>query len=206
MKVIGIYRKCDFLTLLGGVFALTGIIFCVNSKTLFAVFCLLFSSFCDGFDGVLARKGKNTIEESTYGVELDSLCDVISFGVLPMMIVLSLVPFNFYTCVASVFFGLCGVIRLAYFNMLAITKKSDGKSFIGFPLIISAIIFPFAFFMLELFDLNIGYIIYPILLVICGILFIIPVKIKKPDTKKKILFSIIGIIILGVLSYLLLSK
>ena len=79
---------------------------------------------------------------------------------------------------------------------------SDGKSFIGFPTILGAFIVPIAFFALEIFKLDIGNIVYPIILTVCGILFVVPVKLKKPTTKQKIISSLIGIAIAGILSYI----
>ena len=202
MKIIGVYRKCDFVTLAGASAALSGIILSLNGLSYYAILCLVVASICDGFDGAVARKNKCLDYESVYGTELDSLCDVISFGILPMVIVQGLTNWNIYTSIVSVIFCICGIIRLAYFNMLAITKKSDGKSFLGFPIPLSSIILPLAFFILKVFKLDIGDIVYPIVLFVCGMLFVIPVKLRKPTTKEKVIFSIIGIIILGIFSYL----
>ena len=201
MKVIGVYRKCDFVTLLGGASALTGIILSMHGYNYYAILCLILSSVCDGFDGVVARKIKSKDYQTVYGVELDTICDVISFGVLPMVIVQSLTSWNIYTSIVSVFFCLCGIIRLAYFNMLAITKKSDGKTFIGFPIIISAFIIPAVFFVFEIFKIDIGNIVYPIILFVCGVLFIVPVKLKKITTNQKVIYSLLGVLLVAILSY-----
>ena len=202
MKIIGIYRKCDLVTLTGAAFAVSGIILSINGLSYFAIICLISALLCDGFDGVIARKSNSLDYETAYGVELDSICDVISFGVLPVVIVQNLTDWNIYTSIISVIFCLCGIIRLAYFNMLATTKKSDGKSFIGFPIVISACALPLAFFILTIFKLNIGNIVYPIVLLICGILYVVPIKLRKLSAKERIILTIIGIIFIGILSYL----
>ena len=202
MKIIGVYRKCDLVTMLGAVFSISGIILSMNGYSFYAIVGLILAGICDGYDGVIARKLKSTEAETAYGVELDTVCDIISFGILPMIIVQNLTSWNIYTSIISVIFCLGGIIRLAYFNMLAITKQSDGKSFIGFPIPISAIILPLVFFIVELFNLNIGNILYSLTLLICGILYVVPIKLGKPDTKKKTVFIIIGIILFAILSYL----
>lgn len=194
MKFIGVYRKCDFVTMAGTCFAVTGLIFAFNLKTTFAVFCLIMAAICDAFDGVVARRFKSLKEQEIYGVELDSLSDAISFGVLPMMIVLNLTVHNFLTYIISVFFVLCGVIRLAYFNMLTTTRKSNGKEFIGLPITASAIIIPLVYFISYFFKFKHSIIVFPVTLLITGILFISPFKLKKPTGREKAALSIIGII------------
>jgi CDP-diacylglycerol--serine O-phosphatidyltransferase len=194
MKVIGVYRKCDFVTMLGTCFAISGIIFTYNNKTTFAVFCLIMAAICDAFDGVVARRFRSLKEQEIYGVELDSLSDAISFGVLPMMIVLNLTIHNIITYTISIFFVLCGVIRLAYFNMLTTTKRGSKKEFIGVPITASAIIIPAVYFITGLLKSGYKEIIFPTTLLITGILFITPIKLKKPTGREKVILSVFGII------------
>ena len=132
LKPIGVYRKCDWVTMTGTASAIFGIILASNGKTMYAIFALIFSAICDAFDGVVARKFKSLKDYEVYGIELDSLNDAIAFGVLPMMIVKNMSYNNIYTTIISIFFCITGVIRLAYFNMLSTTKKSNGKEFIDF--------------------------------------------------------------------------
>lgn len=194
MKVIGVYRKCDFVTMLGTCFAISGIICTFNSKTTYAVFCLIFAAICDAFDGVVARRFFSLKEQQLYGVELDSLSDAISFGVLPMLISLNLSTQNVWTYSISIFFVLCGVIRLAYFNMLAATKKGKHDEFLGVPITASAIVVPAIYFITFLIGKEFRYIIFPITLLILGLSYIIPIKLKKPTAREKIMLSILGII------------
>lgn len=194
MKVIGVYRKCDYVTMLGTCFAVTGIIFAFNIKTTLAIFCLILAAICDAFDGVVARRFKSLKDYEVYGVELDSLSDAISFGVLPMMITLNLTVHNIYTYSICIFFVLCGVIRLAYFNMLSITKRSSGKEFIGLPITASAIIIPSVYFLSFLFDAKYKIYTFPITLLITGMLYIFPFKLKKLTNREKVMLSFLGIV------------
>lgn len=193
-KVIGVYRKCDFVTMSGTCFAISGIICAYNYHTTLAVFCLILAAICDAFDGVVARKFFSHKDEQIYGVELDSLSDAISFGVLPMLITLNLTVQNIYTYLISIFFVLCGVIRLAYFNMLSATKKGSHNEFLGVPITASAIVVPAIYFITFLVGKEYRYIIFPVTLLIMGLLYIIPFKLKKPTAREKIMLSIMGII------------
>lgn len=194
MKFIGVYRKCDWVTMTGTSFAILGIICAYNSRTTYAIFCLILAAICDAFDGVVARKFRSLKEQEIYGIELDSLSDVISFGVLPMIITLNIAHNNILTYIACVFFCVCGVIRLAYFNMLTTTKKKVKNEFIGIPITASAIVVPLIYFVTFLISKKYNYIIFPILLIIMGILYITPIKLKKPTSREKAILSFLGIL------------
>lgn len=198
LKPIGIYRKCDWVTMTGTSSAILGIILASEGKTMYAVFCLIFSAICDAFDGVVARRFKSLKDYEVYGVELDSLSDAIAFGVLPMMIVRNLSVHNIYTILVSIFFCLTGVIRLAYFNMLSTTRRSDGKQFIGLPITCSAIIIPLVYFITFIIGKEYREIIFPITLLVTGILYISPFKLKKLSTREKVVLSIMGLLVIAI--------
>lgn len=198
LKPIGIYRKCDWVTMTGTSSAILGIILASEGKTMYAVFCLIFSAICDAFDGVVARRFKSLKDYEVYGVELDSLSDAIAFGVLPMMIVRNLSVHNIYTLLVSIFFCLTGVIRLAYFNMLSTTRRSDGKQFIGLPITCSAIIIPLVYFITFIIGKEYREIIFPITLLVTGILYISPFKLKKLSTREKVVLSIMGLLVIAI--------
>jgi CDP-diacylglycerol--serine O-phosphatidyltransferase len=96
--------------------------------------CLFFAAFFDAFDGRIARL---TRTQSDFGVQMDSLADVISFGVAPAIVVYNwaLAPLGLPGLVASFGFCACGAIRLARFNVLA-ARGGGGSSkyFIGLPI------------------------------------------------------------------------
>ena len=197
MKVVGIYRKCDLVTLLGLIFSITGIVFAYLDNVMFAMIALILAAICDAFDGVVARKHKYTDKQKTYGTELDSLADVVSFAILPMLIVISLSKSYIYTYIASGIYVVCSVIRLAYFNTLSITKEDNPKEFIGFPVPTIVFILPILYFVLTTIKVNIDYIIYPSLLIVMSLLYILPFKIKKFTTREKIFISVLGILVIG---------
>jgi CDP-diacylglycerol--serine O-phosphatidyltransferase len=83
-----------------------------------AAWAILLASVFDTLDGRVARLTNTT---SRFGVEYDSLCDLVSFGVAPSLLVYyaALKPFGRLGIAASVTFALCGALRLARFNVLA---------------------------------------------------------------------------------------
>lgn len=92
---------------------------------------ILLAAFMDRFDGKLARK---LDVESELGKELDSLCDLISFGVAPAILIWSyqLAAIGFIGTVIIILFALCGAYRLAKFNIV----EFDGV-YMGVPITIS---------------------------------------------------------------------
>ena len=191
-KFIGFYRLCDLLTMTGTVFAVTGIFLSLNGECLAAVFCLIFSGICDAFDGKLASMHKSTKLQKSYGIELDSLSDMVSFGVLPIIIAACTHPCGVLTYIAFIFYAICGLIRLAYYNALAINNPKENDHFIGVPITAVAIFFPIIWLLsyyIEWIQFN-----FTLFFLILGFLFIIPIKIQKLSIKEKSLLSIIGVI------------
>jgi CDP-diacylglycerol---serine O-phosphatidyltransferase len=101
-----------------------------------AAVLLLFAMLFDLLDGRVARL---TRTQSSFGLQLDSLADVISFGVAPALLVYK-TALNRYPVaglLAAFFFVACGVIRLARFNVLAIAagdKNKPGRNTVGLPI------------------------------------------------------------------------
>ncbi|MBI5546559.1 MAG: CDP-diacylglycerol--serine O-phosphatidyltransferase [Deltaproteobacteria bacterium] len=103
-----------------------------------AALAIFFAIFFDGFDGRVARL---TRTQSDFGVELDSLADVISFGVAPALLVYkwALSPLGFAGLVISFAFATCGALRLARFNVMAQRKvPGSSKFFTGLPIPLAA--------------------------------------------------------------------
>ena len=82
--MIGFYDYTVLLTYMGFISGMTGIVLAINGQIFPAIICLMFSGLCDMFDGRVARtKKRRTTEERHFGIQLDSLSDLVCFGVLP---------------------------------------------------------------------------------------------------------------------------
>ncbi|HUJ29102.1 MAG TPA: CDP-diacylglycerol--serine O-phosphatidyltransferase [Myxococcales bacterium] len=102
-----------------------------------AAVAIFFGSFFDAFDGRVARL---TRTQSEFGVELDSLADVISFGVAPAILVYkwALAGMGIAGIVISSIYAACGAIRLARFNVLAHAESGTQRYFVGLPIPLAA--------------------------------------------------------------------
>ena len=96
-----------------------------------AAVMIIIAFFCDGLDGRIARASRTS---SQFGVEYDSLSDVVAFGVAPAMLVFSwaLKPIGSLGIAVGGLFVLCGALRLARFNVQ--TATADKSRFVGLPI------------------------------------------------------------------------
>ena len=172
-----------------------------------AFLCLLLSGICDLFDGKVARhKTDRTDQEKVFGIQIDSLADLVCFGVLPAVIGYSY-GFNYGLGLASaLLIVLCGLIRLGYFNVMEEerqrTTAENRKEYQGLPITTSAIILPLIYMGRH----NIPKAAYPYVfqgfMVLLALLFVLNIKVKKISAKSIIImFTIAAIIILGLMKF-----
>ena len=217
--MIGIYDYTVILTYMSTLSAIFGMGLVITGHPLWATFCLLFCGLCDMFDGKVARTKKNRSEtDRAFGIQIDSLSDVVAFGVLPAVMVLFLCQGCWYAYVISPLYVLAGVIRLAYFNVTEeMRQKStdDGlKSYFGLPITSAAMIFPVFFCAMAVYCVCVNGSIDPYrymfntsvpgmilcgLTALTGLCFVLPFRIRKPRSKELLLFLVLGILIAAVL-------
>jgi CDP-diacylglycerol--serine O-phosphatidyltransferase len=137
----------DFITLANAGFGMAAIFLCLNHVTdsripyFWAVFILLpLALVCDVLDGFVAHRLKR---QSLLGADLDSLADIVSFGVAPVILGFALGLQGMWDALVLIFFVCCGISRLARFNATA-EALSDGtgkvKYYEGTPIPTSIII------------------------------------------------------------------
>ena len=118
----------NMLTLIGVCIGLTSIRFALDGKFEIAIIAIIFAALIDGLDGRIARLIKGT---SRVGKELDSLTDMISFGVAPAFIMYfwklnTLERFGWLLCLIYV---ICVALRLARFNINSSQEASWKDNF-----------------------------------------------------------------------------
>ena len=216
-KLIGVYDYTVILTYLSLISASCGIIISLEGKghpyigTFFLLACGLF----DAFDGMVARTKKDRTElEKRFGVQIDSLSDLVAFGVLPMCIGSAMIrtsptvhamfyPDHFtsgmvvhWICKAlMILYVLAAMIRLAYFNvteeMRMETEGGKRKFYEGLPVTAAAIIFPSIMMFQYVLPMDITLIYFPVILIV-AILFVAPFKIPKPGVRGILIMVGIG--------------
>lgn len=223
--MIGFYDYTVILTYLSLLSAGIGIVVSLSGQghPFIGIYFLMFCGLCDTFDGRVARRKKDRTEiEKKFGVQIDSLSDLVAFGVLPACIgaamfwrspmISTLISkdtgFWLRTIARVGLFGvlvlyiLAALIRLAYFNVLEEERQAKGDTsrlvYTGLPVTSASLIFPAIGFLQFLTRIDIT-IIYFIMTIVTGVLFISKIKIKKPTSKG--IYILIGA---GALEFILL--
>lgn len=144
--MIGEYGKFVYLTYFGTFLALSAIYLTLQHQFTEAMMCFIGSGICDLFDGQVARSFKRTEFQKGYGIEIDSLCDMVSFAALPAVLLMTLAQaeaLDYLGLIVASFYVIAAVSRLAYFNTQAkSTTATHQTHFIGVPVTYSALVFP----------------------------------------------------------------
>lgn len=147
--MVGYYNYTIWMTCLGMASALMGITFSLEGQSTCAVACLMFAGFCDSVDGMIARTKKDrTLEERSFGIQLDSLCDIVNFGVFPAVLCYTLGVRGIVGKIVLVLYCGCGIIRLAWFNMLEECRtgeKDEKRYYHGLPITFMSAILPLVY-------------------------------------------------------------
>ena len=189
MNFIGFYNYTVILTYLSLVSSLMGMVCAYRGEFGLAVGCLAVSGICDMFDGIVARTKKDrTADEKNFGIQLDSLCDIVCFGVFPAVILYFWGVRQAHGLAVLVFYVLCALIRLAFFNVLEtkrqMVESGISKGYRGLPVTTAAVIFPLVFLIDAMLPRGIVLAVYYFLPLVVGFLFILDFHVPKIDFVK----------------------
>ena len=189
MRFIGFYDYTVILTYLSVISAVTGMVFAHKGAFGAAMLCLFVSGFCDAFDGTVARTKKNrTEDEKAFGIQLDSLCDVVSFGAAPAFACYCMGVDSAVGVVILCAYVICAVIRLAFFNVQEAKRQQvesgSNKYYRGLPVTTSAMIFPLFYLLRAVLPGKVFVVVLHILMAVTAFLFILDFRVKKPDLGK----------------------
>lgn len=186
--MIGFYNYTVILTYMSLISAIVGMTFATSGHFKLAMVCLALSGFFDMFDGKVARRKKDrTDNEKLFGIQLDSLVDVVAFGAFPAVFCYCMGLRGTLGMLAIGFYCICGVIRLAYFNVVEtnnfFSEEEHEKVYHGLPITSISIILPLFFLLNPLVTGKMFYILLTAMLFGVGTLFVIDFKMKKPSNK-----------------------
>ena len=184
--MIGFYDYTVVLTYVSLMVSLFGMTLASNGHYKMAIVCLAISGLCDMFDGKIARTKKNRTEEAKkFGIQIDSLCDVVCFGAFPIVICYSMGIRDVLGVAILLLYGVAGVIRLAFFNVMEEIRQNqtteNRKYYQGLPITSSSVALPLMYVIRPLFSDDIFLILVRIMMLLIGVLFITDFKFKKPS-------------------------
>ena len=207
--MIGFYDYTVITSFLGIISAVIGMTEACNGKFLIAIICLAFSGMCDTLDGKIARTKKNrTDDEKAFGIQLDSLCDVVCFGVFPVVIAYNMGMNKPLGIAVLSMFLVCGVIRLAYFNVMeekrVVQSPESKKVYHGVPITTISVSLSLMYVVGILIPPTAFMIVLHALFILQAILYIVNIKIPKPNMW--IIFAIVLVVIILLVVILVLAK
>ena len=181
--MLGIYNYTVILTYLGMLVSFTGLTFAVQGNLRAALTCLMISGVCDMLDGKIASTMERTAREKRFGIQIDSLSDLVCFGVLPAAITWQLSDGHASGFYISALYLLCALIRLAWFNVDEEERQgeSDGarEVYLGLPVTMAALFLPAVLGIGRALGLPLGRLAAGLLLLM-GAAFLTPFRLKKP--------------------------
>ncbi|MBR6402697.1 MAG: CDP-alcohol phosphatidyltransferase family protein [Eubacterium sp.] len=218
--MIGVYNYTVILTYLSLISGVLGIIISVTGvgHPEIGIFFLMVSGILDTFDGRVARTKKDRTDfEKNFGIQIDSLADLVCFGILPVSIGLAQLRIKgIFTevvrrrdyegrfsvlvllLVIALFYILAALIRLAFFNATCDMRDEEMKRtgvtyYIGLPVTASALVFPLVMVLhfYSRWDLTIFYF---IIMLVMAIAFVLNVKVRKPGKIGVAVIIAIGIV------------
>ena len=195
--MIGVYDYTVIATYLSLLLGLAGIYSAAQNAPLAAMLYLMLAGLLDAFDGRIARtKANRTDAEKRFGIQIDSLNDLVCFGVLPAAIGWSMDCDRLWFLATMSFFVLCALIRLAYFNVTEEERQNQMSEhrayYLGVPVTASALAAPLFYLAAQYFRLNCAAVYAPGLFLL-GVLYITPLRVKKPHLGGILLLAALGL-------------
>lgn len=218
--MLGYYDYTVVLTYLSLISAGAGIFICLsdNGHPYLGVFFLLFCGLCDAFDGKVARtKPDRTRSQQHFGVQIDSLSDLVAFGVLPACIGIAMMRVSpmfrrileryhfewqrrlFVAGLGAilVMYMLATMIRLAYFNVAEVerqkTEKGVRKFYTGLPVTSASLIFPLVMLLQYVIPADVTPM-YFATAAFTGFAFLSKIQVKKPGFRGIMIMVGIGLV------------
>ena len=197
--LIGYYAYWVFLTYMSILAAGLGIYFAYGGNLRNAILCMIASGICDTFDGRVASTAKRNERQLNFGMQIDAMADLISFGVLPAAIGHAAAKeagsFGWVNAVIAAVFVLSALVRLSYFNAVEMEMHhTQGKRtyFEGLPTTSVAVLVPVSYAFMNIIEKPFLPF-YNILLVVIAIFFVVRIRIPKPSMRAQIIMCIVGI-------------
>lgn len=189
---------CSLLGLLCAVF---GIYFAIGENFMAAIISILWAVVFDWYDGIIARKMKGrTKEQGLFGSQLDSMIDIVSFGVFPAILLLSYSHYNIWFLPGAFIIIASSAIRLSYFNIYGLI---DAQTYRGLSLDNNALILAFVFLFESFFEHAVFSILIYIVLMLLAALHLSAIRTHKFSAKWAPILIIYVLILSSIFGWIL---
>ena len=194
----------NICSLLGLLSAVLGIYFAIKGNFEAAVIGVLWAVLFDWFDGIIARKMKGrTKVQAVFGAQLDSMIDIVSFGILPAIILLSYGNYDIWVLPGAFVIIATSAIRLSYFNVYGLI---DSKTYKGLALDNNVLILAFIFLFESFFNHSTFLIVIYITLIILSVFNLSSIPTPKFGGKWIYVLVIYILVLTSILGWILYNK
>ena len=168
MQIFSLMKLADIFTVGNLCCGILSILLAIDGHFGLSASLLFLAVVFDVLDGKIAGL---LHQKNLFGKQIDSMSDLISFGVAPVLLYYSMGAPGLLGIAVSLFFVSCGMLRLARYNI------SDGIGFLGVPITVNGILFPMLFLVFSRFPNTLDF--WPLILLIQGFLMISTLKISR---------------------------
>lgn len=194
----------NICSLLGLLSAVTGIYFAIKGNFEAAAIGVLWAVLFDWYDGIIARRMKGrTKVQGVFGAQLDSMIDIVSFGILPAIILLSYGNYNIWFLLGAFVIIAASAIRLSYFNVYGLI---DSKTYKGLALDNNVLILAFMFLFESFFKHSVFSIIIYVVLMILSVLNLSSIPTPKFGGKWIYVLAIYVLVLTSIFGWILYHK
>jgi len=168
MKILSLMKIADIFTVGNLCCGIVSILLAIDGLFDLSAGLLFLAVVFDVLDGEIAGL---LHQKNLFGKQIDSMSDLVSFGVAPALLFYSLSSPGVLGIVVALFFVACGMLRLARYNI------SEGTGFEGVPITVNGVLFPVLFVLVGSFPQSLNY--WPIVFLIQGLLMISTFKVSR---------------------------
>lgn len=157
---------------------------------------LIIAGICDLFDGYIARQEALSQEEQAFGAQLDSLNDVVSFGILPLMILDKWIDNTWFFPVFAIYL-IAVLFRLAYFHVHGThvdPEDQEQQYYTGLPVTYAALILPLLCLLALIMPSMLQKLYLSLLCLGLSAAYVMPFPIPKPSGKAYLIFPLLALI------------
>ncbi len=168
MNILKQLKLADIFTIANLSCGILSIILSMEGNFKLSALLLFIAVIFDVLDGKIAGLMH---QKNAFGKQIDSMSDLVSFGVAPMLLFYSLQTPGIGLSILLLFFVVCGMFRLARYNI------SESPGFEGVPITVNGLLFPVLYLIYSSYPASIH--IWPLIILIQGLLMISTVKVSR---------------------------
>lgn len=193
--ILGAYDLACLITLFGLVAAIGACVLSVEGLIELALVSWIMAGLADLFDGPLARRQQRSAYQKEFGVQLDTVVDVVAFVVTPLVIALGFGLRSPTALLLMLIFVVCGAVRLAHFNTMSAQGKDLATHHRGLPVTYTALVFPILFIAKDFWPWSAFQVLLEAAFGLLAVLFVIDVPIRKPRGVFYLVFPMLALVL-----------